>query len=285
MKTLPILMVVALLAAMTPTAHASPNIPPVHQIVSTIAYDGGDTIASYEVVEDPTINGISHVVIPACLPGLLTVQGCPGEVELLTNADPTTGVAGVKCDAGGSYTLTMIFGGQLETATQNAAIKYGPTFSLAPVEVVTCASLGAVMAAFTATAQGSDVLLAWETMSEWDNLGFDVYRGQSPERTAAVQIAHVPSLVPGGTFGQVYEYLDTGLDPGEYWYWLRDVSIYSYGFWHDPATVTVHGPTAVTVASFTAYQASGCYRTGSGRKPVCVCGKIIVPMWVCKARR
>ena len=278
-----ILLVVALLAAAIPTAVASPQ---AHQIVSVITVDAGDTIASYQVIDDPTLNGISHVVIPACLPGLLTVQGCPGEVELLTNADPTTGVAGVKCDAGGSYTLTMIFGGELETATANASIKYGPTFSLAPVEVVTCASLGVVMAAFTATAQGSDVLLEWETMSEWDNLGFNVYRGQSPERAAAVQIAHVPSLVPGGTFGQVYEYLDPALDPGEYWYWLKDVSIYNYGFFHDPATVTVHGPTAVTVASFMAAPASSsCYRTGSGRKPVCVCGKYIVPMIFCKARR
>ena len=29
--------------------------------------------------------------------------------------------------------------------------------------------------------------------------------------------------------------------------------------------------------------ASSCYRTGSGRKPVCVCGKYIVPMLFCKA--
>lgn len=81
------------------------------------------------------------LVIPGCLPALLSllsVQGCPGEIAI--GNDPTTGVVGVKCDAGGSYTLTFIYGDRLQVGTADAGIKYGPTFSLVPVEVAKCIS-------------------------------------------------------------------------------------------------------------------------------------------------
>jgi hypothetical protein len=131
-------------------------------------------------------------------------------------------------------------------------------------------SLGVVIGPFTATVAGADVLLEWESLSEWDNLGYHVYRGSTATLASAVEIAYLPSLNPGSTVGPwQYAYTDAGLAPGFYWYWLKDEDVTGFGLFSDPVVVMVEAVTAVSLAAFTAATspAPGCYM----RRGICVC--------------
>jgi len=80
------------------------------------------------------------------------------------------------------------------------------------------------------------VLLSWETASEVDNLGFNIYRAETPEaEKVRVNPTMILSKVMGGTSGAFYEYLDEDVDAGTTtYYWLEAVD---FGL-----TTTLYGP-------------------------------------------
>jgi hypothetical protein len=89
---------------------------------------------------------------------------------------------------------------------------------------------------FSAAPHRRAIQLAWETASEIDNVGFNLYRSESPEG-ARVQLnaALIPSRNPGSPTGAVYTFLDETVERGvTYYYWLEDVDLYG--------TATLHGP-------------------------------------------
>ena len=116
----------------------------------------------------------------------------------------------------------------------------------------TPASLSVVMGYFTAVAASPDAILSWETMSEVNNLGFDVYRNNMASLVGASLIARVDSPSPGGTGGWPYTYTDSLLAPGEYYYWVRDVPTIGDGLFYGPVGVVIQPPTAVSLTSFDA---------------------------------
>jgi serine protease len=89
---------------------------------------------------------------------------------------------------------------------------------------------------FTATGTNTSVILSWETATEIDNLGFNLYRTETPggERTR-VNPELIASSAPGSATGASYEYTDTGVRDGiAYYYWLEELDIYGW--------LTLHGP-------------------------------------------
>lgn len=42
---------------------------------------------------------------------------------------------------------------------------------------------------------------------------------------------------------------------------------------------------ALTLPTAGAAKAPACYLTGNARKQACMCGRVAVPLWVCKAKR
>jgi hypothetical protein len=87
----------------------------------------------------------------------------------------------------------------------------------------------------TATPAGSDILLKWETATEIDNLGFNLYRARS-ENGPRMQLNEslIPSQTPGSQVGAAYEYLDETAASGITYYWLEAVDV--------RGTATLHGP-------------------------------------------
>jgi len=93
------------------------------------------------------------------------------------------------------------------------------------------------LASFTATPQAwtKSILLEWETISEVDNLGFNLYRAESPDgRQIRLNANLIPSQGPGSPIGFKYSFADRTARPGRtYYYWLEAVDIYgmtaSYG--------------------------------------------------------
>ncbi len=115
--------------------------------------------------------------------------------------------------------------------------------------------LAVTLAGFDAQAMLDHILLSWETVSEMDNAGFNLYRSASPDAPDAL-LAFVPSQAPGSTQGASYSYEDAEVAPGETWYyWLEDVDLNGATALHGPVSATLQAPTAVTVKALEAQAA------------------------------
>ena len=119
--------------------------------------------------------------------------------------------------------------------------------------------LAVALASFDAAAQAGHVLVSWETVSELDNAGFNLYRTGSAGRQPGPEdlLAFVPSQAPGGTGGAAYSHQDSDVAPGQtYWYWLEDVALNGATTQHGPVSVVYGAPTAVTLSNVQAGSAS-----------------------------
>ncbi len=117
--------------------------------------------------------------------------------------------------------------------------------------------LAVALADFSAVQQGDQVLITWETVSEYDNAGFNLYRADSDAGPQTL-LATIPSQGPGSTQGYAYSYDDLAVQPGQTWYyWLEDVSLSGATTLHGPVSATVQAPTAVTLTSVSASPVAG----------------------------
>ncbi|MBN1138371.1 MAG: hypothetical protein JXM73_17415 [Anaerolineae bacterium] len=96
---------------------------------------------------------------------------------------------------------------------------------------------------FTATPQAwtGTILLEWETVSEVDNLGFDLYRAESPGgRQIKLNDSLIPSQGPGSPMGYVYSFVDRTARPGRtYYYWLEALDIYGQTERYGPVSALI----------------------------------------------
>ena len=90
-------------------------------------------------------------------------------------------------------------------------------------------------------AEGLDeaVLLTWETATEKDNAGFNLYRSLT---ATGDYLKVTSSMLPaeGNAFtGASYEFVDGDVAAGTYFYKLEDVSIYGVSTFHGPIEITI----------------------------------------------
>ena len=83
------------------------------------------------------------------------------------------------------------------------------------------------VSSFYATSANSAILLQWQTASEVDLVGFNLYRSTSSDGELERLNANIiPAKVPGGLRGADYEFIDDLIQPGEtYYYWLEPVEV------------------------------------------------------------
>lgn len=113
----------------------------------------------------------------------------------------------------------------------------------------TDAPLAITLASFEAQPQASSMRVSWETVSELNNAGFNLYRGSSAAPES--MLAYVASVAPGANYGASYEWFDTDVVSGQtYWYWLEDVDINGAATLHGPVSARYVTPTAVTLQAF-----------------------------------
>jgi hypothetical protein len=101
---------------------------------------------------------------------------------------------------------------------------------------------------FTARPEGRAILVQWETASEIDNAGFNLYRATSLEGEKSQLNGNlIPSQVPPGSpIGAEYSWLDSKVVSGTvYYYWLEDVDIYGRATLHEPVKVLAQSPNLV----------------------------------------
>lgn len=85
------------------------------------------------------------------------------------------------------------------------------------------------LSSFTATPAGDEILIEWETASEHNLHGFNLYRAESPDGyTAGTYVQLNSELIQpkGDPHGAAYVFPDTGVVAGvRYYYWLEDVAV------------------------------------------------------------
>jgi len=114
------------------------------------------------------------------------------------------------------------------------------------------------LASFTATPQGSGVLVQWETATEIDNVGFNLYRAQSSLGDwVRLNTTLIPSQAPGSVFGATYTWLDEDVGDGIVYYKLEDVEAGGRSTLHGPISVQAGGPTSVTLRALGVERVSG----------------------------
>ena len=96
--------------------------------------------------------------------------------------------------------------------------------------------------------------LAWQTVSETGNAGFNVYRSTSDAGPwAKVNAALIPAAAPGSADGHAYTWTDASAEAGStYFYQLEDVALSGATTVHAPVSVTLVGPNAVGLNSLSA---------------------------------
>ncbi len=101
-------------------------------------------------------------------------------------------------------------------------------------------------------AQASDaIMITWETDSELNNLGFNLWRGTS-EAGPDVKLNEtlIPSQSQGSSGGFTYTWEDRQdlVNGVTYWYWLDDLDVNGALTRHAPASVVYAEPNAVGLA-------------------------------------
>ena len=102
------------------------------------------------------------------------------------------------------------------------------------------------LASFIATPDSGAILVEWETVSEVDNRGFNLYRASSPDGVRIqLNAGLIPSqLPPGSPEGAAYQFVDESVRSGiTYYYWLEDVDVYGVN--------TIHGPVSAELSRST----------------------------------
>ena len=120
------------------------------------------------------------------------------------------------------------------------------------IQITTASPLAALLAGFEANAQADHVLVSWETVSEANNAGFNLYRSLSADGEYTL-LGFTPSASPGGTAGAAYSYQDFDVVAGQvYWYKLEDIALSGAATMHGPVSILFQAPTAVTLSGLEA---------------------------------
>lgn len=103
------------------------------------------------------------------------------------------------------------------------------------------------LAAFVAIGAEGKVLVQWQTASETNMIGFNIYRSEDPD--GAVQASFtklneklIPSQAVSPMLGASYEYVDTSVQPLViYYYWLEEMDVSGTGSLHGPVSAGSSG--------------------------------------------
>ncbi len=173
----------------------------------------------------------------------------PGTVEWddLTGPLPNGFNTPLAPDASFSVRVVFTAVAATEAVTNTVFVENGVDANGNPVNGFASAAVAiaeepttAILKFFTAKASGDEVTLLWETITEIDNLGFNVWRSsQSGAGYQRVNSALIPSQA-AGTSGARYEFVDRAVPDGIWFYKLETISITGQtSGWHGPAYTQV----------------------------------------------
>lgn len=96
--------------------------------------------------------------------------------------------------------------------------------------------------------QDGTTLVNWQTASELDTVGFNVWRSADVSApTERLNAALIPALASGTPQGASYEFSDATANGTAYYYWLEDIDVNGQSTLHGPVLAQPQVPTAVTL--------------------------------------
>ena len=218
--------------------------PAIESLTEILLTASGPQPASVTVPSGTTVQWRAEVA--GLAPDMLAQQADNPALQPLSVLNPISNTLGWD---GGMLQPGQVYQRQL---TEPGTYLYSDGLgNQAQVCVDACAPLAIGLASFDATAQPGAIQINWETVSEIDNAGFNLYRAANDDFESAGLVTYMPSQAPGSAQGFAYSYDDTTGQPGEtFWYWLEDVELNGAATLHGPVSATMQTPTAVTLATF-----------------------------------
>ncbi len=199
---------------------------------NNVTHSNVATLASY----GERIETVDTTVQCACSGGVLT----GGVLQVTSTTLDSTGIVS-ECSEGSNAVNCL----SSASTTQSAATSCLTLWSNAGVP------LAATLAEFGAVQQGPGILVSWDTVSELNNLGFNLWRGTTPNAPdQQLNASLIPSAAPGSGQGFHYEWLDQAdlVNNTTYYYWLEDMDISGQTTRHGPVSATYEAPTAVRLS-------------------------------------
>ena len=104
---------------------------------------------------------------------------------------------------------------------------YNRALSLEDIQDLVGAPTNVIVSSFNAESRGSAVRVNWETATEVDLIGFNLYRSETIGGSQVrLNQNLIPAISPGSLAGNSYLYFDPTAEPGKtYDYWLEIVSL------------------------------------------------------------
>lgn len=172
--------------------------------------------------------------------GICPPEGCPDAVTVGSAPPATSFTCGTNADPSVQGAYTLVLDGfkangnsttcpttasapyQTEYITeeqsQNNACLYGRVTGFVPAAVT--------LRDFSADIVDGGVLVSWETLTEVNTLGFNLYRSETLEGEKVLVNPQLimSNLAPGSMGGALYEHLDES-NAAEAYYWLEEIEI------------------------------------------------------------
>jgi hypothetical protein len=110
---------------------------------------------------------------------------------------------------------------------------------------------------FEATGYDDHVLIEWGTPQELNNVGFNLYRTETPDfnDSSKGDLGFIPAQHPGQIEGADYSYTDSDIEAGTtytYYYWLEDVDFGGVPKRHGPVSASTPSETPTSTPTATA---------------------------------
>ena len=212
----------------------------------SIAYTLHFTNTGPGTAHNVTINDVlpTALVNPVVVSSGVAVTARTGSSLVWDVADLPAGQTGTITI---SATIDPEFSGMLAnvvnidtTARESDLVNNAPDPSTTMLYIYEGAPTSVTLVSFAATPVERTIVLTWETVSELDVLGFNLYRAEAghPIKTKLNQNL-IPAKSPGSVQGEVYTYTDSSVAPGTVYYWLESVSLNS--------TAELHGPVSAMI--------------------------------------
>ncbi|MBN1920142.1 MAG: hypothetical protein JW892_02765 [Anaerolineae bacterium] len=162
----------------------------------------------------------------------------PGPTNLLAQVNSPTYTHTGASNHGYYYAVTAI--GDNCWKLESQPVKFNPT--------------AVVLVYFTGVPTGAGVRLTWETATELNTLGFNLYRAEAlGAPRVRINGVLIPSQAPGGVFGATYTFVDAAVTPdATYFYWLEEVDTQGVTTLYGPVSVLVLDPAVIRLHDFRA---------------------------------